>query len=360
MVMPIIYRYLAIQISKYFGIVLVSVIGIYVVVDFFEKIDDFMEAGLPLSKAFVFFLFKIPFIVAQIIPVCILLAVLIVFGLMTRNNEIVALKSAGVRIYYLLKPVLIIGLFFSIILFFLFEVIVPITMAKSNQIWLREVRKESIVISKEKNIWIKGNRMITHAKYYNPTEKALFGVVLNKFDEDFRLIRRVDAKKGVYRQGKWFLYEVMEQNLNKENMNYDVTFHEKRVEKFNFLPDDLKRVIKKSEEMTFKELLAYIKKVEAEGYNATIYRVDLYAKTAFPFVCIIMCMVGTGITVRGKIKEGLPVVIAYGIGIAFLYWIFYSFCLSLGYGEMLPPWIAAWTANLVFLCFGALTLMNAE
>jgi len=358
--MSIIYKYLTAQILKYFGIVMTFVIGVYLAVDFFEKIDDFMEAGLPLSKVFVFFLFKIPFIVAQIIPVCILLAVLIVFGLMTRNNEIVALKSAGVRIYYLLKPVLIIGLFFSIILFFLFEVIVPITMAKTNQIWLREVRKESVVISKEKNIWIKGNRMITRAKYYNPTEKTLFGVTLNQFDEDFRLIRRVDAKKGVYRQGKWLLHEAMEQKLNKENMNYDVTFHVKRVEKLNFLPDDLERVIKKSEEMTFNELLAYIKKVEAEGYDARIYRVDLYAKTAFPFVCILMCMVGTGITVRGKIKDGLPVVIAYGIGIAFFYWIFYSFCLSLGYGEMLPPWIAAWTANLVFLCFGALTLLNAE
>lgn len=358
--MSIIYKYLTAQILKYFGIVMTFVIGVYLAVDFFEKIDDFMEAGLPLSKVFVFFLFKIPFIVAQIIPVCILLAVLIVFGLMTRNNEIVALKSAGVRIYYLLKPVLIIGLFFSIILFFLFEVIVPITMAKTNQIWLREVRKESVVISKEKNIWIKGNRMITHAKYYNPTEKTLFGVTLNQFDEDFRLIRRVDAKKGVYRQGKWLLHEAMEQKLNKENMNYDVTFHVKRVEKLNFLPDDLERVIKNSEEMTFNELLAYIKKVEAEGYDARIYRVDLYAKTAFPFVCILMCMVGTGIAVRGKIKDGLPVVIAYGIGIAFFYWIFYSFCLSLGYGEMLPPWIAAWTANLVFLCFGALTLLNAE
>lgn len=350
--MSIIYKYLTAQILKYFGIVMTFVIGVYLAVDFFEKIDDFMEAGLPLSKVFVFFLFKIPFIVAQIIPVCILLAVLIVFGLMTRNNEIVALKSAGVRIYYLLKPVLIIGLFFSIILFFLFEVIVPITMAKTNQIWLREVRKESVVISKEKNIWIKGNRMITHAKYYNPTEKTLFGVTLNQFDEDFRLIRRVDAKKGVYRQGKWLLHEAMEQKLNKENMNYDVTFHVKRVEKLNFLPDDLERVIKKSEEMTFNELLAYIKKVEAEGYDARIYRVDLYAKTAFPFVCILMCMAGTGIAVRGKIKDGLPVVIAYGIGIAFFTGFFIVFAYRSDMGKCCRPGLPHGLQILFFYVLG--------
>jgi len=71
-------------------------------------------------------------------------------------------------------------------------------------------------------------------------------------------------------------------------------------------------------------------------------------------------MIGTGLAARGTLREGMPVVIAYGIGTAFIYWIFYSFCLSLGYGEMLPPVIAAWTANLTFFSFGALTLLNAE
>ena len=95
-------------------------------------------------------------------------------------------------------------------------------------------------------------------------------------------------------------------------------------------------------------------------YDATNYKVDLYAKVAFPFVCIIMCIVGTGIALKEKKREGLALNIAYGIGIVFLYWIFYSFCVSLGYGEMLPPFIAAWTANLVFLSFGVITLLNAE
>ena len=110
----------------------------------------------------------------------------------------------------------------------------------------------------------------------------------------------------------------------------------------------------------FRELLGYIRKVEAEGYAATAYRVDLWAKIAFPFICIILCLVGTGIAAKTALKDGMAVSIAYGIGIAFLYWIFYSFCLSLGYGGMLPPPVAAWSANLVFLCLGVFTLIQAE
>jgi len=358
--MSIIYKYITIQILKYLVIVLVFVVGIYLAVDFFERVDDFMEAGIPFSKMIFFFALRIPFIVAQIIPICILMSVLIVFSLMARGNEIVALKSSGIRIYYLLKPVFIMGCILGALLFMLSDVIVPITMAKSNQIWLKDVRKESTIITKEKNIWIKGNRSITHVKYFNPKDKTINGITFYKFDGNFRLIRRIDAEKGVFSQGEWMLYELMEQTLDAKKEKYNITFHENKTERLNLLPENLITVAKKSEEMTFGELFAYIKKIEAEGYDATIYKVDLYAKIAFPFICVIMCMVGTGLAAGGTVKEGMPVVIAYGIGTAFIYWIFYSFCLSLGYGEMLPPAIAAWTANLAFFSFGALTLLNAE
>ena len=53
--MSIIYKYITIQISKYFGIVLAFVVGIYLAVDFFERADDFIEAGIPLSKMIYFF-----------------------------------------------------------------------------------------------------------------------------------------------------------------------------------------------------------------------------------------------------------------------------------------------------------------
>ena len=207
--MSIIHKYLTGEIFKYLFFVLAVVVSIYVAVDFFEKIDNFMEAGLPLSRLFVFLVFKIPFIIAQIIPVCILLSVIVVFGLMNKNNELIALKSSGVSIHYLLKPVLVIGLIFTLLLFFISEVMVPITMGRANEIWLKEVKKESAVISKEKDIWIKGNRLITHITYYNPAEKAIFGISINTFDKDFKLVRKIDAKKGLFKDRQWFLYEII-------------------------------------------------------------------------------------------------------------------------------------------------------
>ena len=358
--MSIIHKYIIQEVLKYLIVVLIMVVGIYIVVDFFEKIGDFLEAGLPFSRALTFFAYKTPFIIAQITPVGLLLAVLVVFGLMNKNNEILALKSAGVSIYHLLKPMIAMGLLASFFMFFLAEVIVPLTVGRANHIWLREVRKESTVLSREKNIWMRGNRSINHIKHYDPQIPAIYGITLNYFDAEFRLARRVDAPKGVFRQGQWVLYDVMEQNLISQEGNYTVAFYPERVEKLEFMPEDLKRVAKKSEEMSFKELYAYIRRIESEGYDATSLRVDLHAKFAFPFVCLLLSMVGTGIAIRGRLKEGLPVSIVYGLVVAFLYWVFFSFSVSLGRGEMLPPLLAVWAANFVFLCLGVLLLMHAE
>ena len=179
--MTIIERYLTKEIFKYFGILIVTVVSIYIVVGFFEKIDNFMEAGLPFIRIISFFQFKIPLIVSRIMPIGTLMAIIIVFGLMNKNNEIIALKSSGVSIYYLLKPVVFIGLLLSILVFLISELIVPITISKANRIWNVEVKKKPALIARGKDIWIKDYRAIYYIKYYDPANSTISGATLNFF-----------------------------------------------------------------------------------------------------------------------------------------------------------------------------------
>ncbi len=103
--MSLLSKYLTREILKNFVFVLFAVVIIFIAVDFIEKIDDFMDAGLSTTRVIQFFEYKTPFIVAQITPVGILLAVLIVLGVMNKNNEIVALRAGGVSVYYLLRRI---------------------------------------------------------------------------------------------------------------------------------------------------------------------------------------------------------------------------------------------------------------
>ncbi len=311
--MSIIDRYLTREILKYFGIILIAIVGIFLAVDFFEKIDDFMDAGLPFSRAMLFFWLRIPFIVSQIAPVGILLSILIVFGLMGKYNELVALRSGGVSALYLLRTVLGLSVLFAVLLFFLSDQIVPTTFSKANRIWLEEVKKRPGIATRQRNIWIKGHRSIAHIKHYRHRSKTVSGITLYHFDEQFRLTRRIDATSAVFRDGKWIFSDIMEQRLTNagQQEHYQVDFFEQRIEPFDFLPEDFNRVAKKSEELNIFELISYIRAVEAEGYDATNYRVDLHAKLAFPIVCLILSMLAAGYGIRHKSRGGAQLIVEY-------------------------------------------------
>ena len=357
--MSILDRYLIKEIIKHFGIVLVAATGIYLVVDFFENVDKFLEAGVPIGRMLQFLQLKLPLIIVQITPVCILLAVLITFGLMNKNNEIIALKSGGMSSYYFIRPVFAVGLFVTILLFLLSEIVVPVTIGKASDIYRIEVKKYTQTKG-QKNIWFKSHRSIAFITYFNPQNKTISGITLNYFNAQFKLERRVDAAGGRFQKDRWVLNDIMEQVLNKTTESYDIQFHKEKVEKLDFVPNDLLRVVKKSEEMSYKELLFYIQDIEAEGYDATPYRVDLHGKFSLPVACLIICLVGVGIMVRKISARSFAINIALGILVIFLYWISHSFCMSLGYGGMLPPVIAAWMSNFIFTCLAVFNLLNAE
>lgn len=358
--MSIIPKYLTKEILKQFGIVMMAVVSIYLIVDFFEKSDNFMRAGVSLSRMLTFFTLNIPFIMSQIAPVAMLLSIIIVFSLMNRNNELLALKTGGVSFYVLLRPVLVMGIASSAVLFLFSDRIVPETTFKANAIWLGEVKKKRLVSSREKNIWIKGDRRITHITYYNPIKRQIFGISVNIFDDRFRLIRKVDAEKGVFKEGAWQLSALIEQSRATAADIFEILYKEQQIEHLDFIPADLSKVVRKPEEMSYNELSAYIQKVEHEGYDATVHRVNLHAKPAFASVCIIMSLLGIGLAVRMGTGKGIFFNITYGIILAFFYWISHSFCLSLGYGEMLPPVVAAWITNFLFVALGFLILAYAE
>ena len=358
--MTILDKYLTKEILKCFVMVLSVVLGLYLIVEFFNRADNFMEAGLPIARLMRYLLLKLPQNIVQITPIGILLAVLVAFGLMNKRNEIIALKSGGVSVYFFLRAVMAIAVLLGIILFFLSETLVPITISKANRIWLTEVKKKAAVPTKQKNIWIKGNRAIYFIKYFNPRDQSISGVTLNYFNKEFKLSRRVDADRAVYHKNQWIFYDIMEQEFNVKSKTYDVRFYPQRTEVVDILPEDLHRVFKKSEEMNIVELFSYIQEVELEGYDATAFRVDLHARFAFPVLAIIVCIIGIGIAVKRKGHEGPSVSIAFGAAVVFIYWVLHSFCLSLGYGGMLPPFVAAWISNIIFSCYAVLNLINAE
>lgn len=358
--MTILYRYVTREILICFFIMLAAVLSIYVAIDFIEKIDNFLENGVPAGRCVIYLLYKLPFIFVQIAPMAFLLSILVALGIMSKNNEVIALRSCGIGKEHLLKPTLVLGFVFGAGIFVIAETVVPVYMVNANQIWLQEVRKKNIYASRTNDIWMRSARQIIHIKQYLPEDKRVSGITIYAFDDSFRLIERVDAETGVFENGRWQLRDVIFQQFEKDGRGYDLIMRDTMAADIDLNPNDLAEASKHSEEMGLAELGHYIDKVEREGYGATRYRVDYHSKIAAPFVCVFLSVLGAAIALRGKLREGMPVSITYGLGIAFVYWIFNSFCISLGYAEMMPPVVAAWVANLVFSCVSGFLLLSAS
>ncbi len=358
--MSCLHKYWLKEFIKFFSIIQALIIVLFVFIDYLSRMDKFLNSDLTLFGGLEYVLLKVPFMFVQLAPASILLATIVVFGLMNRNNELLAVRSSGISIYFLVKPAILIALTFSVLIFFLGETIIPVSMARANYIKYHVIKKKYNIHASRENIWIKSNNQLVHINFYDPINQLVSGITITSLKPDFSIDFRIDAQKGQFKDGQWMFENIIEQTHTKNLEDYDVKLYERKTIPLAFEPDDLGEVAKKSEEMSFFQLRKYVKKVKNEGYDATVYKVDLNAKIAFPFICIIMVLAGAATGMRSFAKENIPIAVAIGVVIAFLYWSMHGFCLSLGYGSVLPPIISAWAANLFFLCFGILYLINTE
>ncbi|NOX32542.1 MAG: LPS export ABC transporter permease LptG [Deltaproteobacteria bacterium] len=358
--MSSLHKYWLKEFTRFFFIIQLIILVLFVFIDYLSRMDKFLNSDLSLLGALGYVLLKVPFMFVQLTPASILLATITVFGLMNRNNELLAVRSSGISIYYLVRPAVVAGVLLAVLMFFLGETIIPVFQARANYIQYNVIRKRHNYSSARKDIWIKSENKLIHINFFDPVHRSVAGVSITALGKKFSLESRIDAKKGFYKNGQWVFENIIEQTRVKNSTDYDIKLYDKKNIPLSFKPEDLGEVSKKSEEMSYSELRKYVKKIEQEGYDATIYKVDLNGKIAFPFICIIMVLSGAATGMKSFVKNNIPVAIAIGVVIAFMYWIMYGFCLSLGYGGILPPVISAWAANVFFLCLVILYLINSE
>ena len=114
--------------------------------------------------------------------------------------------------------------------------------------------------------------------------------------------------------------------------------------------------------MTLGSLKAYASRLQRNGYNVSRFLTDYHGRWAYPFVCLVMAVVGMALSLRrtGVRGGGLAIGIGQALGISFLYWTTHSVAIALGRGGVLIPFAAGWVANLLFISFGLYLLLRVR
>jgi lipopolysaccharide export system permease protein len=123
-------------------------------------------------------------------------------------------------------------------------------------------------------------------------------------------------------------------------------------------PRDLLAEPKKPEEMRYAELERYVNALERSGGNGRMLRVHLALKIAVPFTCIIIAIFAAPLVAAAPRTGG-----AYGIAVALATTIVFVVLVQLsrtfGTGGLVPPTLAAWLPNMLFLGMGLWLMRRA-
>ncbi len=358
--MKILDKYVIKEVSKYMGICILIFTSIYLAIDILQKIDDFMEAKVQETIMFKYFLYKIPFIAVQMIPIAILISVIVTFSLMKKNNELVALQTSGISIKRISFPAIGIAIIIVFLSFFFSELIVPYTSSKAENIWNRDVKKGRYKrFFKRKNICYKGKDCIFWIEYFDGKNMIMKKAIFYFFNKKFVLIKRIQAKRVIWTGRTWIAENGIEQTARIKRKGFNLKRFDSKLLNISETPDSFLRPMKKPEEMNYWQLRRFAKEIKKEGYNAKRYFVDTYMKLAFPFINLVVVLVGVPASIKLK-KSSIPMAISLGIGICFLYIMFMGIFRSLGISGVLPSFLSAWMANILFLLFGIYMIIHIE
>jgi len=353
-------RYLIKQFFKNLLLIVSALISIYFLVDFFERIDNFMNANLSMGLAATYFFLKIPFMFDLLQPVCILLAGVITLGILNHNHEFMALKAGGISTLRIARPLLLAACLVSLAALLIAEWILPPTFSETERIWNEKVHhKIPKGIIRKGRIYFKGKQGI-YTFIRSPKVKNTFTdfsyIELTKSFEPKHLLT---AEKATW-DNQWTFYTGQTKTpINTAENKYTITVFDQKILPLPETPEDFFAPTYKTSEQSISTLFSNTLDEQSNSLSA---QVDLHSRLSFIFLGIPLIFIGLPIIliINQKWRQDLTLAIPASCGIAFAAWSWWSTSQSMAKAAYLPPIVAAWVMPLIICPLGFWLLKRQE
>lgn len=360
--MTILFRYILREYAKIFLMCFAGLLTVYLVIDFFEKVRRFLRYDASALPVLAYFALKIPGISFQIAPLAILMATLLTLGLLSRSNEITAMRSCGISLGWMTSPFLVFAAGVAVVLLLFTSTVIPLASERAEEIRLIQIEKKSLPLTvKAPQPWVRiGADTLMQINEIDLGGHTLRGLRLYHFDPAFRLDRVTEAAEARYTPQGWVLANGHQRRFHPDT-TVDVLAFDHRFVDIPLIPDDFSTSLTgDSETMTFRKIRSYVSRFRHEGVSFNRLLTDYYGRLAFPFVTIIMALVGIALSLRRSGVRGGSVAIGIGqaLAVGFGYWATHSIAIALGRGGGMAPILAGWMANLLFASFGLYLLLK--
>jgi lipopolysaccharide export system permease protein len=341
---------------KYFIGVLSALVVVFVVIDYVSNLRYF-EAAQPRDVA-MYYWYYLAWFIQLIAPIGILLASMFSMGKLAKNSELIAIKAAGISIRRITIPLLLLGMLLAAGNFFFTEKVLPEANVKRKEI-LEDIKAGRQHQSRQalsgqplfhRNFFYFGTPDIVYCFQEFRTHLQKSRNVWRETFQGDRIVERIQAGKLQYEDGRWLFKDGHVRTFSEDSSSMS-EFDTLADSVLTATPEEMVAAIKSVEEMSYWELSDAIDKARRRGEKAHKYRADLDFKIALPFMNFIVILLGISVTARAGRKGG-GVLFGIGLLIVFSYWILARFGLALGQDERMPPMLAAWGGNIIFLTLG--------
>ena len=349
-----------------FLLVLSGFVMLMLVFTFFELIGDILRNHIALSLIGEYLINLTPDMLYQITPLAVLIAVLVTFGVLNRNSEIIAMKACGISLYRLVIPIVSIAGLLAVSLFLFDQFYLP--QANRRQEALHNIikgRPPQTVLHPEQN-WIFGQPRpgepgrIFYYQFFDHKINEFANLSIFEFDPStFALSRRIFAARATWNPatGAWSFLNGWQREISGANVTEYRPFLKTSFAEIHEDPGYFTKEKWQAQEMNFGQLDHYINDLRQSGFDTMRLRVELWHKLAYPLMAVIMAMLAIPFALSMGRRSSLTG-IAMAIAVTLAYIVIDSFFGALGNVNYLPAMMAAWSSDILFGLVGSYLLLK--
>jgi len=340
---------------------------LFIIGEFFELMRFFWNNDVANLVVVRYFLLRIPQITYQVMPLVSLLAAYFCFSILSRTNELTALRAAGLSTPRLIAPIIIFSLVICLVA--ALYAIFPHGPLNAESRLLKDYALRGNptppVPTSYHNFKVVINPRVTLlATEISNQGHRLTGVTLKFFYPNGLLRMRVDSESaeysnhGVYHCQQAVIHRFFEQEQlpPPEGWQQLPSWQVPLELRPNILWQLATHTEETSQYLTLPQLADSISLRERYGFSSFRERIEFHSRLAYPFITFGFTLLGISFFYAFR-QTG----IAFGFGLAllasFLFWILLAISKTLGTQEILPPWGAGW-APLPTLLFFTLLLYS--
>ncbi len=322
------------------------------------KVLDYVSQGVSAWDFCRFTLSILPIILTFTVPWAVMVAVMLVFGRMSADNEITAMRACGVSILQIVSPILLLTVLLTGLCLYLQVEVGPPLLGKS-----RSIMSEA-VISKPLALFEPGKPI-----EYNDTiiyiddkrgNSELIGVQLYRITDEHTVAQDVSAETGeitVDEENK--ILTIILRNcliadkVSDRTMSIERLYNEEVRTDFHYgqqLNED--NVTKRPKFMRLTDLMARIRMTRQQNRDTTDLEIELNQRIAFALAPIAFLLLGLPLAIRTSRRE-TSIGIFFSVILAGIFFMSIILCESLDSFPKLYPQYLLWLPNIIFQALGA-------